>query len=97
MWAWGNNTYGMLGDGTTKPRDTPTRVGTRTTWVTVSAGGRSTCGIRSGHTLWCWGYNGTGGLGDGTTISRYVPTRVGTAADWTAIDGGHEYAVGIRG
>ena len=36
LWAWGDNTYGELGNGTTTNAATPTRIGGGTTWSAVA-------------------------------------------------------------
>ena len=43
----------------------PTQVGSNDTWSQVSAGGSSTCGVRTNHSLYCWGLNHRGQVGDG--------------------------------
>ena len=57
MWAWGQNAYGQLGDGTTDSRTSPVQVGSATTWSSVSAGDRHTVATRTDGTLWAWGGN----------------------------------------
>ncbi|MCL2402491.1 MAG: hypothetical protein FWC90_07615, partial [Oscillospiraceae bacterium] len=39
LWAWGGNTNGRLGDGTTNNSAVPLQIGTNTNWIYVSAGG----------------------------------------------------------
>ena len=88
-YAWGNNTYGRLGDGTSTTRYTPVRVKTPDrkaypdlpadfTYLQVSAGGWHSLAVGSDGNAWAWGYNGNGELGDGTSSSRYTPVRVKT-------------------
>lgn len=76
LWAWGNNSHGQLGDGTTVNRLRPVQVGSG--FAQVAAGVRFTVGIKRDGTLWTWGDNEFGALGDGTTTSSAVPRQVGT-------------------
>lgn len=72
--AWGDNTFGQLGDGTTTPRSTPGRVGLVNP-SDVIAGGFHNLAIEalSFTAVRAWGLNDTGQLGDGTTINRTLP------------------------
>ncbi len=74
----------------------PTATGT-SAWVTVSAGTRHSCGIRSDGTAWCWGWNRYGQVGDGTTVRhRLVPVQVGTATDWATVSANGYHTCGTR-
>ncbi len=88
-YAWGHNTYGRLGDGTTTDRDAPVRVKTPDrktypdlpkdfTYLQVSAGGYHSLALGSDGNVYAWGDNGSGRLGDGTGSPRYTPVRVKT-------------------
>ena len=85
LWAWGHNSFGQLGDGTTADRNTPVQVGEFTNWVSVSAGTNHTMAIREGGTLWAWGQNGSGELGDGTGINRSSPGQIGNESNWASV------------
>jgi alpha-tubulin suppressor-like RCC1 family protein len=75
--CWGNNDYGMLGDGTTTERRIPVNVSALGGGVaTVAAGGGSTCALTSAGGVKCWGRNDSGQLGDGTTTERHTPVDV---------------------
>jgi alpha-tubulin suppressor-like RCC1 family protein len=86
VFAWGFNSGGQLGDGTTTLRTTPVPVcavgqtapcSQFLTGVTgVSARTAHSVAITSGGQVLSWGFNGVGSLGDGTTTSRSVPGPV---------------------
>jgi alpha-tubulin suppressor-like RCC1 family protein len=97
LWAWGENSFATLGDGTTTERDAPTQIGSGSAWAIVDAGSTSTMGIRINGTLWGWGYNALGELGDGTTTNHTAPTRIGTATSWIAIAAGEDHKIAIAG
>jgi hypothetical protein len=98
-YAWGNNSYGRLGDGSAFPRSSPVSiVGGFTDWTQVSGGLNASFGVRLNGTLWSWGSNANGQLGDGTTVSKSSPVLVaGGFTDWIQVSGGGwGTAVGLR-
>jgi len=90
LWAWGNNSSGQLGDGTTTTRLSPVQIGTATNWasVAIGSGGHHTLAIRTDGTLWAWGENMTNQLGDGTTTDRFSPVGIGAATNWESVVAG---------
>jgi alpha-tubulin suppressor-like RCC1 family protein len=53
LYAWGHNSYGQLGDGTTVDRNYPVRI--MDDVIAVSAGRRHSLAVTSDGTLWAWG------------------------------------------
>ncbi|MBP6489871.1 MAG: hypothetical protein KA274_19470 [Ilumatobacteraceae bacterium] len=45
-------------------------------FVSIGAGGNTTCGVSVTGTAYCWGRNDTGQLGDGTITNRSLPTKI---------------------
>ena len=95
--AWGDNSFGQLGNGTTVSSDAPVRVklpsGTKVT--AVRAGCLFSLALTSkGHVL-AWGDNTDGQFGNGTTAGSDTPVRVrlpsGTTA--TAISAGENFSL----
>ena len=97
LWAWGDNTKGKLGDGTTinKP-NSPIQIGTDTNWKEISAARDHSLALKSDGSLWAWGDNIYGQIGDGTTIDKLVPTRIGTSTGWQSITAGSSHSIAIN-
>lgn len=78
LYAWGLNTYGELGNGTTKSSKLPIRVHlpTGVIVVAIAAGQYHNLALTSTGAVYAWGFNGFGQLGDGTTTQRAVPVLV---------------------
>ena len=79
--AWGANTYGQLGSGSTTASSTP--VGVVTTGVlagktvaAIAAGDSHSLALCSDGTAVTWGYNSTGQLGNGSTAPSSSPVAV---------------------
>jgi alpha-tubulin suppressor-like RCC1 family protein len=66
VWAWGDNSNGQLGDGTTVDRHTPVRVPGLSGVVSVSAGYAHSLAVLSDGTVWAWGSGYDGQLGNGS-------------------------------
>jgi len=74
LWAWGRNSSGHLGDGTTRNRRTPVRIMDDVAYV--SAGSNNTMAIKTDGSLWAWGRNNAGSLGDGSNSERRTPIKI---------------------
>ena len=86
LYAWGDNTYGELGDSTTINRSSPVQIGT-SSWSQISAGGTHTAGINTTGSLLTWGYNNYGQLGLNTPYS---------GSYWTKVSEGLTHTLAIR-
>jgi len=96
-YAWGSNTNGRLGDGTTTGTSSPvTVIGGITNWSQVSAGGSHSIGLTSTGIVYGWGLNSSGQLGDGTATSRLSPvTVVGGITNWSQVSAGSAHTLGL--
>ncbi|MBI4681978.1 MAG: PKD domain-containing protein, partial [Nitrospirae bacterium] len=96
LWAWGSNSFGQLGDGSTTDTSAPVQVGTDNKWVAISAGDNYTIALKSNGTLWAWGSNSFGQLGDGTTTDTSTPVQIGIETNWIAISAGSNHTVALK-
>jgi alpha-tubulin suppressor-like RCC1 family protein len=79
LWAWGQNDYGQLGDGTMVNKGYPTQIGTDTNWSSVQAGYRHCIALKTDGSLWAWGDNSWSQLGIGTSSSSTIPVQITVA------------------
>jgi alpha-tubulin suppressor-like RCC1 family protein len=76
--AWGNNSKGQLGNGTTVSRrlPVPVKLPNGVTVKAISAGDDNGLALTTAGRLLSWGGNEAGQLGDGTRKGRLVPGSV---------------------
>lgn len=94
-WAWGDNQWGQLGDGTQVQRSIPDKVSGLTDVVSVVGGAcpfHCLATDRNGQ-VWVWGNNIAGALGDGTTTDRHRPARVPRISAVAALASGHHHTL----
>ena len=75
VWAWGDNEYGQLGDGSTTNRATPVQVSGLTGVIALATGYSHSLALKSDGTVWAWGYNGSGQLGNDDYYRSSTPVQ----------------------
>ena len=97
-WAWGQNVYGQLGDGTTTQRNAPVQVrGFSDEQAIIDGGYRHSLALKSDGTVWAWGRNKFGQLGAaGTITQRNAPVQVRGISGVQAVDAGGNHNLAIR-
>jgi alpha-tubulin suppressor-like RCC1 family protein len=68
VWAWGNDSWGQLGNGTTESySDTPVRVNvpSKVRFKYVTTAGSASYALDASGNVWAWGSDNCGQLGDG--------------------------------
>ena len=89
LFAWGDNTYGQIGDGTLNDALVPVKaLGTGYKQLSTNCNNPCFGAVMDTGALYTWGINTNGELGLGDTANRSVPTQVGTAIDWQQVDFG---------
>jgi hypothetical protein len=76
VWAWGDNAYGQLGDGTTIDRSSPVQFAAPGGIVAAAAGSYHSIVLKNDGTILTVGYNDYGQLGDGSKTSRLAPVEI---------------------
>lgn len=103
LYAWGDNSSGILGTGGTVSEYFPVRIGNNT-WKKISIGnvnpGNESLvtifGIATDGTLWGWGDNSNKKLIDGGDSFIYEPVQLDTDNDWHDISCGEEFVIAIK-
>lgn len=99
VWAWGQNRFGQLGDGTTLDRSKPVRLAQPADkkWKTICAGPDHNLALATDGTLWAWGSNNSGQLGDGTQTDRHTPVAVSALPNrkWIALAAGTQHSLAL--
>ena len=84
VFAWGDNSRGQLGDGTTTQRTTPVAIDTSgalagKTVIAIAAAEYHSLALTSDGQVFAWGYNSSGQLGNGSTSQQNTPVAVNTS------------------
>ena len=108
LYAWGLNSTGQLGDGTTINKSNPVQVGT-SSWSIIASNYASGIGIKTDGSLFAWGTGGGGQLGTISVNNLSSPVQVGgnyyTNAvnpipaplySWSQISAGNSFSMAVR-
>jgi alpha-tubulin suppressor-like RCC1 family protein len=78
IWAWGDNSRGQLGDGTTNNRSVPTMIGADRDWQAIAVGSMNSFALKSNGTIWGWGFTPLFGR-------DLAPNQIEPGTNWLAI------------
>ena len=98
VWAWGSNSSGQLGNGTTSSYANytkPAQVQGLDNVAAVTAGRDHSVAIQQGGVLWAWGENGSGQLGTNNSQDSYVPVRIMDGV--VKAEAGPDYTMALKG
>nr|WP_240546060.1 hypothetical protein [Paenibacillus artemisiicola] len=96
VWAWGDNSFGQLGDGTTNERHIPVQIQGLDSIVAISTGTEHSMALKTDGTVWAWGNNASGQLGDGSTTHRYAPVQVQGIHSAVSIATGGSHSLALK-
>ena len=97
-WMWGNNSFGQLGNGTTKQENSPIKILGNISFSEIS-NLEFTCSAIEGSTgiVWGWGSNSYGQLGDNTTIHKSSPITLVGGKSFSKVEAGAWNIAAIEG
>jgi alpha-tubulin suppressor-like RCC1 family protein len=102
LYAWGENFYGQLGDGTNIRKTIPTQIGSPANWQQLSAGENHVIAIKATGTfgvnryIFAWGRNNNSQLGNGTIINSNLPVQIGNSVDWEKVAAGEDFSIATK-
>lgn len=94
--AWGNNSYGQLGNGTTTSATTAVRVTGLSGVGEVTAGNGSSYAMSTSGTVYGWGDNTYGQLGNGTRTRSSTPVQVTGLSGVMQIAAGNQHVLALN-
>ncbi len=94
LYAWGNNVYGQLGDGTQTQRTTPVRI-SGVTVSQVESGADHTVAVLTNGTIAAWGRNRFGQLGSSGSAIRTRPAAVAGLSGITEVRVGRDHNIAM--
>ena len=75
LWAFGSNTNGQLGNGSTIASSEPVKIADDTAYISAGISGYSLA-VKTDGSILAWGNNWDGQLGEGTNTERHSPVFV---------------------
>ena len=96
LWAWGNNSFGQLGDGGQVNSLTPKQVDLIGAVVSAVGGPNFTVALKGDGSVWTWGYNNYGQLGINSTNNQNAPVQVIGLTDVVAVTAGFSHAAALK-
>jgi alpha-tubulin suppressor-like RCC1 family protein len=97
LWAWGDNRYGQMGQGTRNHELSPIRIGKDNDWASVYAGVHHVMAVKQDGTVWAWGLNEYQTIPVAVKqrdVREPVPALV--TGDWLVMSGAWRHTLGLK-
>lgn len=95
-YCWGDNVFGVLGDGTRTSRKRPVAVAGNHRFEAIDSGGGHTCGLTPSGQIFCWGHNDEGQVGfDFAESVIDEPRLLPGPQTWEAVSAGHAHSCAL--
>ena len=95
LYAWGNNSGGQLGIGTTTSSDIPVKINFNKSIKQIEGDRSHTMILTEDGEVYAWGYNSNGELGDGTTNNVTSPKKISSLSNIKSIAAGNGRSMAI--
>jgi alpha-tubulin suppressor-like RCC1 family protein len=95
LWAWGNNQYGQLGDGTNVNKYAPVQIGASYNWAVIECGFEFTAALKTSGDFNSWGRNDSGQLGNNSTVNTNAPKSI-DGPHFDRLSVGYNHCAGIQ-
>lgn len=95
VWAWGYNSKGQLGNGTTRSSSIPIQVSGIGGSVAIAAGYEHSLAADNQGRIWAWGDNYAGQIGNGTTTSSSLPVQILQLSGGVAVAAGENHSLAL--
>ena len=98
VYCWGENSYGQLGDGSTRSSPIPIPIRSERRFDIVSIGGGGACGLTVNGEVFCWGRNTLGLLGDAKSRGPFdfrAPQKIVANASFISVSTGDDFACAV--
>ena len=98
LWAWGDNTYGQLGQNNVVAYSSPVQVGWNNNWSQVFVGFQTftSYAIRNDGTLWGWGNGAANLLSSGGVANASSPVQIDSSNTYASLSVGNSFVIGKR-
>ena len=98
VYCWGENSYGQLGDGSTRSSSIPIPIRSERRFDSVSIGISGACGLTVNGEVLCWGRNDLGLIGDAKSRGGNdfrTPQKIVANASFVSLSTGMDFACAI--
>ena len=87
VWTWGDNTFGELGQGNTKPyEDEPVQIKSIRNIKDIGAGNYHAVALDEDGNVYTWGLNNVGQLGNNTNDGEKAPIKINGLSNIVKVD-----------
>jgi hypothetical protein len=94
LYSAGTQDYAV--GSSTLDKNTPFRLVSSKTFISISTSTLYSLAVASDGTLWAWGDGANSKLGNGSTTTYSVPTQIGTATNWLKVAASYNQAYALK-